>query len=131
MPDETIHEVAPQGTGPNQQTLLLQGVDEVVREENRAKAHVHSRVEHVFAVIKPKFGYRRIMKNANPVFKGPDDSRNSPLVKVLSVALGADLSRIPSRDEDGISCRQSETQRPPDAGEDQSPMARGDAIGGQ
>jgi hypothetical protein len=30
----------------------------VVREENRAKSHIRSRVEHVFAIIKLKFGYR-------------------------------------------------------------------------
>jgi IS5 family transposase len=48
-------------------------VDEVEREKNRTKSHIRSRVEHVFAVIKLKFGYtkvryRGIKKNANQVF---------------------------------------------------------------
>jgi IS5 family transposase len=57
----------------NQRYRYKDRVDEVVREENRAKSHIRSRVEHVFAVIKLKFGYtkaryRGIRKNANQVF---------------------------------------------------------------
>jgi hypothetical protein len=48
-------------------------VDEVEREKNRTKSHIRSRVEHVFALIKRKFGYvkvryRKIRKNANQLF---------------------------------------------------------------
>ena len=48
-------------------------VDEVQRAKNRNKSRVRSKVEHVFAVIKLKFGYvkvryRGIKKNANQVF---------------------------------------------------------------
>ena len=43
------------------------------RAKNRNKSKVRSKVEHVFAVIKLKFGYvkvryRGIQKNANQVF---------------------------------------------------------------
>ena len=43
------------------------------RAKNRTKSKVRSKVEHVFAVIKLKFGYvkvryRGIKKNANQVF---------------------------------------------------------------
>jgi transposase, IS5 family len=48
-------------------------VDEVERAKNRTKAKVRSKVEHVFGVIKLKFGYvkvryRGIAKNANGLF---------------------------------------------------------------
>ena len=43
------------------------------RAENRNKSRMKSRVEHAFAVIKLKFGhkkvrYRRIKKNADQIF---------------------------------------------------------------
>jgi IS5 family transposase len=49
------------------------GIDEVERAKNRTKAKVRSKVEHVFGVIKLKFGfvkvrYRGIAKNANRLF---------------------------------------------------------------
>jgi IS5 family transposase len=71
---EAIHEVAPQAQDlTNKRYRYKDRVDEVVREENRAKSHIRSRVEHVFAIIKLKFGYTRvryrgIKKNANQVF---------------------------------------------------------------
>ena len=71
---EAIHEVAPQAQDlTNKRYRYKNRVDEVVREENRTKSHIRSRVEHVFAVIKLKFGYtkvryRGIKKNANQVF---------------------------------------------------------------
>src|ERR1019366_4326888 len=48
-------------------------VDEVERAKNSTKAKVRSKVEHVFAVMKLKFGfvkvrYRGIAKNANRLF---------------------------------------------------------------
>ena len=48
-------------------------VDEVQKAKNRNKSRVRSKVEHVFGVIKRKFGYvkvryRGIRKNANQVF---------------------------------------------------------------
>jgi IS5 family transposase len=48
-------------------------VDEVEREKNRIKSKVRSRVEHVFGVMKLKFGfvkvrYRGLAKNANRLF---------------------------------------------------------------
>ena len=71
---EAIHEVAPQAHDlTNKRYRYKNRVDEVVREGNRGKSHMRSRVEHVFAVIKLKFGYtkvryRGIKKNANQVF---------------------------------------------------------------
>jgi IS5 family transposase len=48
-------------------------VDEIQKAKNRNKSRVRSKVEHVFGVIKRKFGYvkvryRGIYKNANQVF---------------------------------------------------------------
>ena len=48
-------------------------IDELERAKNRTKAKVRSKVEHVFAVMKLKFGfvkvrYRGIAKNANRLF---------------------------------------------------------------
>ena len=49
------------------------GVDEVERAKNRSKSTVRSKVEHVFAVMKLKFGfvklrYRGLKKNATQLF---------------------------------------------------------------
>jgi hypothetical protein len=35
-------------------------VDELERERTRTKSHTRSRVEHVFTVIKLKFGYTKV-----------------------------------------------------------------------
>ena len=48
-------------------------IDEEVRLKNRTKAKVRSKVEHVFAVMKLKFGfvkvrYRGMAKNGNRLF---------------------------------------------------------------
>ena len=48
-------------------------VDEVERAKNRTKSTVRSKVEHVFGVLKLKFGfvklrYRGLKKNANQLF---------------------------------------------------------------
>jgi IS5 family transposase len=48
-------------------------IDEVEREKNRTKSKVRSKVEHVFAVMKLKFGfvkvrYRGLDKNAHRLF---------------------------------------------------------------
>jgi transposase, IS5 family len=71
---EAIHEAAPQAQDLTHQRYRYKDrVDEVERAKNRTKSHIRSRVEHVFAVIKLKFGYakvryRGIKKNANQVF---------------------------------------------------------------
>jgi IS5 family transposase len=49
------------------------GIDEVRRAKNRTKSTVRSKVEHVFGVMKLKFGfvklrYRGLKKNANQLF---------------------------------------------------------------
>jgi IS5 family transposase len=48
-------------------------IDEVARAKNRTKSRVRSKVEHVFGVMKLKFGfakvrYRGLAKNANRLF---------------------------------------------------------------
>jgi transposase, IS5 family len=48
-------------------------VDEIERAKNRTKSRVRSKVEHVFGVMKLKFGfvkvrYRGLKKNANRLF---------------------------------------------------------------
>ncbi|MGA3128619.1 MAG: IS5 family transposase [Candidatus Korobacteraceae bacterium] len=71
---EAIHEVAPPAQDlTNKRYRDKNRVDEVEREKNRTKSQTRSRVEHVFAVLKLKFGYtkvryREIRKNANQAF---------------------------------------------------------------
>ena len=71
---EAIHEVAPRAQDLTHQRYRYNGrVNEIERVKNRTKSHVRSRVEHVFAAIKLKFGYtkvryRGIQKNATQVF---------------------------------------------------------------
>jgi IS5 family transposase len=62
------------GSGLHPSALPLQHcVDEVERAKNRTKSTVRSKVEHVFAVMKLKFGfvklrYRGLKKNAAQLF---------------------------------------------------------------
>jgi len=69
-----IHECAPRARDCTQRRYRHQGrVDEVERERNRTKSRVRSKVEHVFGVLKLKFGfvkvrYRGLAKNANRLF---------------------------------------------------------------
>lgn len=71
---EIIHECSPQAKDcTNQRYRYKDRIDEVEREKNRTKSKVRSKVEHVFAVLKLKFGfvkvrYRGIAKNANRLF---------------------------------------------------------------
>jgi IS5 family transposase len=71
---EVIHECSPQAKDcTNKRYRYKNRVDEVEREKNRTKSKVRSKVEHVFAVLKLKFGfvkvrYRGIKKNANRLF---------------------------------------------------------------
>ncbi|HUJ83799.1 MAG TPA: IS5 family transposase [Candidatus Acidoferrales bacterium] len=69
-----IHGCAPQARDFTQRRCRYKGrVDQAEREKNRSKSRVRSRVEHVFAVIKLKFGftkvrYRGLKKNGNRLF---------------------------------------------------------------
>jgi transposase, IS5 family len=71
---EIIHECSPQAKDcTNKRYRYKDRIDEVEREKNRTKSKVRSKVEHVFAVLKLKFGffkvrYRGIAKNANRLF---------------------------------------------------------------
>src|ERR1017187_1319568 len=71
---EAIREAAPMAQDmTNKRYRYKNHVDEVQRAKNRNKSRVRSKVEHVFGVIKLKFGYvkvryRGIKKNANQVF---------------------------------------------------------------
>src|ERR1017187_4697583 len=71
---EVIHQRAPQARDCTHQRYRYQGrIDEVERGENRTKSRVRSKVAHVFAVRKLKFGftkvrYRGLRKNANRLF---------------------------------------------------------------
>jgi len=69
-----IQEHAPRAQDCTQRRYRYKNnVDELERAKNRTKSQVRSKVEHVFAVMKLKFGfvkvrYRGLMKNANRVF---------------------------------------------------------------
>jgi IS5 family transposase len=71
---EVIHECSPQAKDfTNKRYRYKDRIDEVEREKNRTKSRVRSKVEHVFGVLKLKFGfvklrYRGIAKNANWLF---------------------------------------------------------------
>ena len=71
---EVIQEHAPRAQDCTQRRYRYKNnVDEVERAKNRTKSQVRSKVEHVFGVMKLKFGfvkvrYRGLVKNANRVF---------------------------------------------------------------
>src|SRR5438094_296739 len=69
-----IRECAPQAQDCNHRRYRFKNrIDEVERAKNRTKSTVRSKVEHVFAVMKLKFGfvkvrYRGLKKNATQLF---------------------------------------------------------------
>ena len=69
-----IEQVAPQAKDcTHRRYRYKNGIDEGEREKNRIKSKLRSRVEHVFGVMKLKFGfvkvrYRGLAKNANRLF---------------------------------------------------------------
>ena len=69
-----MQEVAPAAQDmTHKQYRYKNRVDEIQRAKNRAKSRVRSKVEHVFGVMKLKFGfvkvrYRGLKKNANQLF---------------------------------------------------------------
>ena len=69
-----IRECAPQARDcTHRRYRYKDGVDEVERAKNRTKSRVRSKVEHVFAVMKLKFGFvklrfRGLKKNATQLF---------------------------------------------------------------
>ena len=71
---EVIQRCAPRARDCTQRRCRYKDrVDKVEREKNRTKSRVRSRVEHVFGVMKLKFGfvkvrYRGLKKNANRLF---------------------------------------------------------------
>ena len=71
---EVIHECAPRAQDcTHRRYRYKHWIDEVERAKNRTKSKVRSRVEHVFGVMKLKFGfvkvrYRGLAKNANRLF---------------------------------------------------------------
>ena len=71
---EVIRECAPQAQDCTHRRYRYKGrIDEVERAKNRTKSTVRSKVEHVFAVMKLKFGfvklrYRGLKKNGNQLF---------------------------------------------------------------
>jgi transposase, IS5 family len=71
---EVIHRHAPRARDCTQRRCRYKDrVDQVERQKNRAKSRVRSKVEHVFGVMKLKFGftkvrYRGLKKNANRLF---------------------------------------------------------------
>jgi transposase, IS5 family len=71
---EVIHECSLQANDcTNRRYRYKNHIDEVERAKNRTKSKVRSKVEHVFGVMKLKFGfvkvrYRGLAKNANRLF---------------------------------------------------------------
>jgi IS5 family transposase len=71
---EVIHQCAPRARDCTQRRCRYKDrVDEVERDRNRNKSRVRSKVEHVFGVMKLKFGfvkvrYRGLQKNAHRLF---------------------------------------------------------------
>ncbi len=71
---EAIHEVSPRAQDlTNQRYRYKDRIDEEERLRNRTKSRVRSKVEHVFQIMKLKFGfvkvrYRGLGKNANRLF---------------------------------------------------------------
>ena len=73
---EVIRECAPQAQDcTHRRYRYKDGVDEVERARNRTKSRVRSKVEHVFAVMKLKFGFvklrfRGLKEECHPTVRG-------------------------------------------------------------
>src|SRR5438093_12054 len=73
---EVIRECAPQARDcTHRRYRYKDGVDEVERAKNRSKSTVRSKVEHVFAVMKLKFGFvklrfRGLKEECHPTVRG-------------------------------------------------------------
>jgi transposase, IS5 family len=71
---EVIHQCAPQARDCTHRRYRYKTwMDEVQRAKNRSKSRVRSKVEHVFQILKLKFGfvkvrYRGLQKNGNRLF---------------------------------------------------------------
>ncbi|MGB8768592.1 MAG: IS5 family transposase, partial [Candidatus Korobacteraceae bacterium] len=71
---DAIHEAAPRARDCTHRRYRYKDrIDEVERAKNRTKSSVRSKVEHVFQILKLKFGfvkvrYRGLTKNANRLF---------------------------------------------------------------
>jgi len=71
---EVIHQAAPRARDCTHRRYRYKDhIDKVERAKNRSKSTVRSKVEHVFGVLKLKFGfvkvrYRGPAKNANQLF---------------------------------------------------------------
>ena len=70
---EVIREGAPRARDFTQRRCRYKGVDEVAWAKNRTKSKVRAKVEHVFQIMKLKFGfvkvrYRGLKKNAHRLF---------------------------------------------------------------
>ncbi len=71
---EVIHQCAPQARDCTHRRYRYKTwIDEVERAKNRTKSRVRSKVEHVFQILKLKFGlvkvrYRGLKKNGNRLF---------------------------------------------------------------
>ncbi len=71
---DAIHEAAPRARDCTHRRYRYKDrIDEVERAKNRTKSSVRSKVEHVFQILKLKFGfvkvrYRGLQKNANRLF---------------------------------------------------------------
>ena len=71
---EVIRKCAPQAKDcAHRRYRYKDRIDEAERAKNRTKSQVRSKVEHVFGVMKLKFGfvkvrYRGLVKNANRLF---------------------------------------------------------------
>lgn len=71
---EVIQQSAPRAQDCTQRRYRYKNyVDEVERAKNRTKSQIRSKIEHVFGVMKLKFGfvkvrYRGLVKNANRLF---------------------------------------------------------------
>src|SRR5438270_6851666 len=95
---EVIRECAPQARDcTHRRYRYKDGVDEVERAKNRTKSRVRSKVEHVFAVMKLKFGFvklrfRGLKEECHPTVRGVR-AGESVLGAEKTVALGTGLAR--------------------------------------
>ena len=99
---EVIRECAPQAQDCTHRRYRYKDrIDEVERAKNRTKSTVRSKVEHVFGVMKLKFGfvklrYRGLKKNATQLFAVCRAGESVPCAE-KTVASGTGLARAPRR----------------------------------
>ena len=110
---EVIRECAPQAMDCTHRRYRYKDrIDEVERAKNRTKSTVRSKVEHVFAVMKLKFGFVKLR------YRGLKKEKCHPTVRGVRAGEPVSTAEKIVASDTGLSpgAKASETQRPAESG---------------